>query len=288
LKRTIIVTLSVASLAMAWPDTASAQPRRGRVAGRVVVARPYVYRPLWYGAYFNPYWDPWFGPGWGWGGWGGGWGGWGYPYPYTYRLGPAEASVRVDVKPRDAQVYVDGYYAGIVDDFDGKLQRLHVRPGQHEIVIYKEGYRSVRERLYLSVNGSRKITHDLVPLAAGEANEPLPQPSPDARDEEDGEFQAAPPRGPDRQFPQPRDRVRRAPRSSSTGTVSIRVQPADAEILIDGERWSAGDSVERLVVQLGEGPHRIEVERPGYRSASLDVDVRPGETTPVNIALSRD
>src|SRR5262245_41406438 len=68
---------------------------------------------------------------------------WGYPYPY---LAPAEASLRLDVKPRDAQVYVDGYYAGLVDNFDGTFQRLHVFPGQHEIVIYKEGYRSVRER----------------------------------------------------------------------------------------------------------------------------------------------
>ena len=32
--------------------------------------------------------------------------------------------VRLMVRPRDAAVYVDGYYAGVVDDFDGVFQRL--------------------------------------------------------------------------------------------------------------------------------------------------------------------
>jgi hypothetical protein len=31
--------------------------------------------------------------------------------------------------PRDAEVYVDGYYAGTVDDFDGTFQRLHIDTG---------------------------------------------------------------------------------------------------------------------------------------------------------------
>src|SRR5438552_1906941 len=39
-------------------------------------------------------------------------------YPYGYRYAARDASVRFDVKPNEASVYVDGYYAGIVDDFD--------------------------------------------------------------------------------------------------------------------------------------------------------------------------
>jgi len=54
-----------------------------------------------------------------------------YPFPpYRYPNIHADASVRLDVSPRDAEVYVDGYYAGVVDDFDGILQRLRVEPGQ--------------------------------------------------------------------------------------------------------------------------------------------------------------
>ena len=32
------------------------------------------------------------------------------------------------VDPAEARVYVDGYYAGTVDDFDGLFQRLNVSP----------------------------------------------------------------------------------------------------------------------------------------------------------------
>jgi hypothetical protein len=47
--------------------------------------------------------------------------------------------VRLKVSPREASVYVDGYYAGIVDDFDGFFQRLTLEAGPHEIEIEAPG-----------------------------------------------------------------------------------------------------------------------------------------------------
>ncbi len=44
--------------------------------------------------------------------------------------------------PRDAEVYVDGYYAGIVDDFDGFFQRLTLEVGPHEIEVADGRYGS--------------------------------------------------------------------------------------------------------------------------------------------------
>ncbi len=275
LKLSALLVVPLAMLAFGWPSVASAQ-HRGRGASRVVVVGgPYMGGPYFY----DPFFDPWFGNQ------------WGYPYPYPpyggYRMAPADASVRLDVKPRDAQVYVDGYFAGIVDDFDGAFQRLHVLPGQHEITIYKEGYRSVHERLYLSPNSTRKISHDLDRLAAGEPNEPLPQPAAEAPAPQDPPDRGVPPRA--GRGPAPRrgpDAAPRQSRSGSTGTVALRVQPDDAEILIDGERWAGGSDEERLVVQLAEGQHRIDVQKDGYRRVTLDVQVRRGETTPVNVSLS--
>jgi hypothetical protein len=70
--------------------------------------------------------------------------------------------------------------------------------------------------------------------------------------------------------------------------VAIRVQPGDAEILIDGERWAHGSgNDERLIVQLGDGPHQIEAQKDGYRRMSVEVEVHRGETIPVNMSLSR-
>ena len=71
-----------------------------------------------------------------------------YPYGYGYRTYEPEASVRLEVKPKEAEVYVDGFYAGIVDDFDGTFQRLRVPPGEHELELWLEGYRTVRQKVF--------------------------------------------------------------------------------------------------------------------------------------------
>jgi hypothetical protein len=47
--------------------------------------------------------------------------------------------VRIQGAARDAQVFVDNYYAGIVDDFDGTFQRLNLSPGTHQIEIRRPG-----------------------------------------------------------------------------------------------------------------------------------------------------
>lgn len=50
------------------------------------------------------------------------------------------ARLRILDAPRDAQVFVDGYYAGIVNDFDGRLQHLELAPGVHQIEIRARGF----------------------------------------------------------------------------------------------------------------------------------------------------
>ena len=51
--------------------------------------------------------------------------------------------------------------------------------------------------------------------------------------------------------------------------------------------WEGTSGDERLVVQLAPGPHRVEVRKDGYRVFATDVNVRPGETAPLNVSLSR-
>jgi hypothetical protein len=214
------------------------------------------------------------------------------PYAYPYRFAGPESNVRLDIKPKQAAVYVDGYFAGQVDDFDGVFQRLHVTPGQHELIVYLAGYHSLHEQLYLSPNATRKISAKMEPLRTGEPNDPVPEPVNQAA----GEFQAPPPE----RMPPPRPGARRIPppppenggpssTSSSVGTVAIRVQPAGTEILIDGQRWmSPAQEDGRLVVQLSEGQHVLTIHRSGYSDFSTNVDVRRGETTPINVSLTPD
>jgi len=52
-------------------------------------------------------------------------------------------SLKLKVKPNDAQVYVDGYFAGLVDDYDGMLQKLNLEVGPHHIEIRAPGYETL-------------------------------------------------------------------------------------------------------------------------------------------------
>lgn len=212
------------------------------------------------------------------------------PSPY-YRYAAPEGDLRVLVKPRNASVYVDGYFAGIVDEFDGTFQRLHLTPGEHDIVIYLEGYRSLHERLYVSPHTTRKIEGTLEHRVPSDPPEPRPVPidRPEPRD------RFGPPQGrgplPRRGPPPPdagRDRPEPPPASTSRfGTLSIRVQPSGAEVLIDGERWNGPTADERLIVQVPDGRHHVEVRREGYERFDTDIEVRRGATEAMNVSLAR-
>jgi hypothetical protein len=73
---------------------------------------------------------------------------------------------------------------------------------------------------------------------------------------------------------------------SDLGSIAVKTVPPDAQVYIDGERWVGPDTDGRLVVQVSAGRHLVEVRAPGYRSYVMEVDVRPAETTPVNVSLA--
>jgi len=255
--------------------------------------RPYYYRPIYYSPFYydpffyNPYWS-----------WGVGFSfGYGYPYwPYYYGPGPyyygaypyyghydPTGAARLQVTPRDAEVYVDGNFAGVVDDYDGVLQRLRVLQGEHELQFYREGYKTVSQRVLFRRDSTLKITLALPPLAPGETSE-RPQPS-------NAPQPGGPPPPPDRYAPRPDDRRPAPPPSrgenDAFGTLAVRVQPADAEIVIDGERWDSPQGGSRLQVQLVEGAHRVEIRKEGFRTYTANLRIRRGETETLNVSLNQ-
>ena len=70
-----------------------------------------------------------------------------------------------------------------------------------------------------------------------------------------------------------------------SGTLALRVQPADASVYIDGEVWRGPQGQDRLVIHLAEGSHRVRVDKPGFQSFDVQIDVRAGETTSFNVSL---
>lgn len=152
-----IITKSAVVLAvglmLAGAISASAEPRGGRFffSPQVHVYRPFVY---------DPYWGPW------------------YPYGYWYSApisGP-QASIRTEVKPKDAEVYVDGYFAGRVDDFDGVFTHLHVVPGGHAITFHLDGFRTVTQTVYARPDSTMDLKATMEQLPAGESSAPVPAP----------------------------------------------------------------------------------------------------------------
>jgi hypothetical protein len=59
--------------------------------------------------------------------------------PLTLEDGPT-GGVQLDVQPWRASVFVDGVYAGRVDQFNGYYQHLDVVAGPHRIVVVDAGY----------------------------------------------------------------------------------------------------------------------------------------------------
>jgi hypothetical protein len=51
--------------------------------------------------------------------------------------------LRLEVVPAQAEVYVDGVYAGRADQFDGVSRHAAMAPGNHRIDVRAEGYDDV-------------------------------------------------------------------------------------------------------------------------------------------------
>jgi hypothetical protein len=274
--------------------------RRGHYGGGYYGGRYYgsYYSPYYYWPYDNFYWgygyysSPWYYPRYGYyGGYGPGYGyGYGYHRGYYDRSG----SVRVMVEPNETKVYVDGYYAGTSDDFDGLFQRLNLTPGRHDIALKLEGYESHNVKLYVPLDHTIKIKHRMVRGSGDRTTESsVGDPADEARyarraDDRDDDD----PADMDDDRYQPEDRAARQERRDDSwpagrerGTLRLDVSPADASIYVDGMFRGTGDDLRRL--SLPAGRHRLEVVRPGYRTWERDVEVQAGETEEVDVDLPR-
>src|SRR6266849_6458128 len=101
----MIVAATVMTLA---PISASAAVR-----GFVVVGRP-----SYYGGWYNPYWGPYCGPAYG-----------------GYYAHPDSGEVKLDTKVKDAQVFINGSYAGTTH----QNKSMYLRPGSYNIEIREAG-----------------------------------------------------------------------------------------------------------------------------------------------------
>ena len=118
MRKRLLTTLAGLLLTLA-PTCASAAIR-----GFVVVGRPH-----YYGGWYQPYWGPYWGPAYG-----------GYYY------GNSNAGeVKLDTKVKDAEVFVNGAYAGTTH----QNKSMYLRPGNYNIEIREAGRTQFAERIYV-------------------------------------------------------------------------------------------------------------------------------------------
>jgi hypothetical protein len=223
----------------------------------------------------------------------------GYPYP-MYRYAARDAAIRFDVKPDKAAVYLDGYYAGVVDDFNSWYQRLYTSPGPHELTLYLDGYRTYTEHVYLTPDNTFKLHYRMERLVVGEVSERPAVPAPPPQYQGQGAplpGQGAPlPRGPyGRRVPPPPNyppapeaappsQPGAAPSQGARGTLSLTVQPGDSEVLVDGTPLRV-QSQDSQLLELSEGRHNIQVRKTGYVGYLTDVQIHAGQTTSLEVRL---
>jgi len=72
------------------------------------------------------------------------------------------STVKISVKPSRAAVFLDGQYAGHVDEFDGAGQGMLVAPGPHTIKIALPGYETFETQINPLPKQKVEVKTDLV------------------------------------------------------------------------------------------------------------------------------
>ena len=102
-------------------------------AVRVVVAPAYGW------GWYSPYWGP-------------------YPYGYGYYgYAPSTGAVKFDTDVKNAEVYIDGAYAGTV----GKLKTMNLRPGSYDIEVRAPGRTQFDKKVYVAAGKTLHLNPEL-------------------------------------------------------------------------------------------------------------------------------
>jgi len=95
--------------------------------GASAAVRVFVGGPVVYGGFYRPFWGPYWGP------------------YYAYGYYPNSGDVKLDTKVKDAQVFINGAYAGTTHD----NKTMHLRPGNYSLEIRENGRTPFAQKIYV-------------------------------------------------------------------------------------------------------------------------------------------
>ncbi len=229
----------------------------------------------YYPYYYHPYYYPYY---WGVGYWGG------------PRYLPRRASAAYDlgafdlnVRPKKAEVYLDGQYIGPVKEFDGWPGYLWLEGGTYELIFYRPGFATERRNLTIYPGVVVDVRLELSP---GEAVAPDKVSRVDRSGPID-EVRSAYDRQTARDAAPPAAAAGELDARDEPGRIRLSVEPLDASVYLDGRFLGSADELGglRSGLVVDPGDHLLEVVRPGYGSERLEFRVEEGEELELEVAL---
>jgi hypothetical protein len=92
--------------------------------------------------------------------------------PNVVYPGENAATLRLDAKPKGAEVFVDGGYMGHASDFGGRFHSMLLIPGMHHLKIQLPGYKTYEMDITVVANQKSEIRAELVKASDDEAGPP--------------------------------------------------------------------------------------------------------------------
>ena len=214
----------------------------------------------------------------------------------TATLQPNWGDVTVSSHPAAARILIDGEDSGLVTP--ATVQPL---AGEREISVVKEGFRTARVRLVVAPQGSETLPE--FTLTQADASVRVATSPAGAGITIDGEFVGQSPVDLTLKSGHPyrveaildghynkatQVSLKRGSNADVTlnlarvyGEVNVEARPAGAQLKIDGRL--IGDA--NRTVKLPTGPHRLDIELPGYASYTTTIRPRAGITQAVRVQL---
>ena len=133
MKKLLLTCLTAAALVL--PVTAQAQRFIGPApGGRVAI----VGGPVFVGGWYGPFWGP-------------------YGFYNGYYYAPNAGTVKFDTSVKDAEVFVNGAYAGTVK----QVKTLRLLPGSYNIQLRAPDGRQYAEKIYVVAGKTLHVNPDL-------------------------------------------------------------------------------------------------------------------------------
>ncbi|MEM9593624.1 MAG: PEGA domain-containing protein [Acidobacteriota bacterium] len=216
-------------------------------------------------------------------------GGGGIGHRYSNGMGALD----LDVSPEKAEIYIDGQYVGVADEYDGFPQYLWLEKGTYDVAIYREGYETI-VRQYSIYPGVVIDVSDR--MKRGIAIDPEELMTPKSTVRRDERLRRNEERRAEVEYQEEMERRDAEPRAEAPpraagpdemGRLFLRAWPADAAVYLDGHFLGVADELYQLSAGLlvEPGEHVLQIMRPGFGVEERTIDVPPGDRLELELEL---